>query len=125
MERLLAAQTLVFLYAVILGLTLGVVYDVLRCLRLAFAWKKLGTALCDIAFCFVMSAALLIFLLAAADGEMRGYIAAGLAIGLLLYFAALSDFVRTVISAVMKMIGGVARVVRRGVTGAFTQPRGN
>ena len=54
-------QTRLLLYAVLLGIPLGMGFDVLRTLRLLLPHGKLATALEDVSFLLVWAAALLFF----------------------------------------------------------------
>ncbi len=66
-------QTRLLLYAVLLGIPLGMGFDVLRTLRLLLPHGKLATALEDVSFLLVWAAALLCFSTVLARGEFRGY----------------------------------------------------
>ena len=78
-------QTRLLLYAVLLGIPLGMGFDVLRTLRLLLPHGKLATALEDVSFLLVWAAALLCFSTVLARGEFRGYYWMGSALGFLLY----------------------------------------
>ena len=55
-EGALAQQTRAFLYAALLGLSLGLFYDILRALRLVLGAGRLLTGALDLVFCFVSAA---------------------------------------------------------------------
>ena len=76
-------QTRLLLYAVLLGIPLGMGFDVLRTLRLLLPHGKLATALEDVSFLLVWAAALLCFSTVLARGEFRGYYWMGSALGFL------------------------------------------
>ena len=78
-------QTRLLLYAVLLGVPLGMCFDVLRTLRLLLPHGKLATALEDVLFLLLWSGALLCFSTALARGEFRGYYVLGSGLGFLLY----------------------------------------
>ena len=70
-------QTRLLIFAVLLGIPLGVVFDVLRTLRLLLPHGKLAAALEDVAFLLLWAGALLCFSTVLARGEFRGYYVMG------------------------------------------------
>ena len=78
-------QTRLLIFAVLLGIPLGVVFDVLRTLRLLLPHGKLAAALEDVAFLLLWAGALLCFSTVLARGEFRGYYVMGSVLGFLLY----------------------------------------
>ena len=65
-------QTRLLIFAVLLGIPLGVVFDVLRTLRLLLPHGKLAAALEDVAFLLLWAGTLLCFSTVLARGEFRG-----------------------------------------------------
>lgn len=108
MEMHLAEQTRSFIYAAVLGLCLGGVYDFFRCLRALTGAKRWVTALCDLLFAFLCMLSYFLFSLAFSGGVLRMYTALGTALAMLLYFTGLSPFI---LSLLMPPI----RLVRRGL----------
>ena len=102
-------QTRLLLYAVLLGIPLGMGFDVLRTLRLLLPHGKLATALEDVSFLLVWAAALLCFSTVLARGEFRGYYWMGSALGFLLYriFSGLGRFFRRLF---LPLFHGVVRI---------------
>ena len=78
-------QTRLLIFAVLLGIPLGVVFDVLRTLRLLLPHGKLAAALEDVAFLLLWAGALLCFSTVLARGEFRGYYVMSSVLGFLLY----------------------------------------
>ena len=76
-------QTRLLIFAVLLGIPLGVVFDVLRTLRLLLPHGKLAAALEDVAFLLLWAGALLCFSTVLARGEFRGYYVMGSVLPLL------------------------------------------
>lgn len=74
-------QTRLLIFAVLLGIPLGVVFDVLRTLRLLLPHGKLAAALEDVAFLLLWAGALLCFSTVLARGEFRGYYVMGSVLG--------------------------------------------
>ena len=124
MEAVISAQTAVFLYAAILGMGIGLLYDLFRSVRIAFKAKGVLTAVCDLLFCFISFLGLVYFMLTGAQGQLRGYILLGMAIGAALYFCALSDIVIRLLSPVAKAVKKLLSKAQSFVAKAFDYPRG-
>ena len=90
MSDVIHQETVVFLLSVLHGAGLTFGYDVLRSLRRAFRHSMAAVSVED--FLFWLSAGFLTFCLAffRTDGVIRGYVAAGMAIGAVLYHYTLS-----------------------------------
>lgn len=86
-------QLLLFAQSVLLGLSAGVLYDLLR----PFRRKRPGIVhLLDGGYCLVVGAALFRLILQRGDGELRGFMILGAAGGLILFFCAFSRFLQPV-----------------------------
>lgn len=109
MEISIAFQTLVFLKAVVMGVGLGILYDLLRAVRRALHAGVALTAFCDALFWIGTLGAVFIFVLTAAAGEGRSYVLLGAVLGALLYFIALSP---PVFILIMLVVRTVLRIVR-------------
>ncbi len=105
MEVHLAEQTASFLYAAVLGLCLGGVYDFFRCLRALTGGRRWMTALCDLLFSFVCMGSYFLFSLTFSGGVLRGYTLLGAALAMLLYFTGPSPF----LMALFLPLTGLAR----------------
>ncbi|MBQ9493386.1 MAG: spore cortex biosynthesis protein YabQ [Oscillibacter sp.] len=93
MELLITRQLLQFLQSVLLGISAGALYDVLRPFR---ALLPRLTGLFDFLYGITLTAALLAFLITPADGELRGYMLLGASGGVVLFFGILSRPLRPV-----------------------------
>lgn len=80
-------QLATFLRAILLGASLGLVYDLLRVLRRLGG--RIWGGILDALYCVAASASLFFFVMAG-DGELRLFILAGAAGGAVLYFCLLS-----------------------------------
>lgn len=92
MEVVLADQTRAFLYAVILGLSLGVLYDFMRTLRIVFGAGRVFTGVLDLLFCLIAASAFFALTLVFAQGQVRSYTVGGAVLGGVLYFSGISPF---------------------------------
>ena len=75
--------------AILLGLAAGVVYDLLRTVRLRF---PSFTGVLDLLYCLTAGGALSLFVLRQADGQLRGFILLGAAGGSVVFFMLFSAF---------------------------------
>ena len=94
MENYVSEQLVSFLRAGVLGLTGGMVYDLLRAVRQRGRSARLVTHLMDVVY--VLSALLVVFLFALrqGQGELRLYMLAAIILGFCLYFTVFCDIFR-------------------------------
>ncbi|MDO4155604.1 MAG: spore cortex biosynthesis protein YabQ [Oscillospiraceae bacterium] len=78
-------QTTLFLYACLLGLPIGLFFDIFRILRVLFPHHLVVTILEDILFCFGYAVVLAAFTVTACRGEFRLFYAVGMLLGSLLW----------------------------------------
>lgn len=93
MSQVIRQETAVFLFSVLHGVGLTFAYDLIRCLRRTFRHGMAAVSIED--FLFWATAGFLTFCLAffRTDGVIRGYVAAGIAIGVILYHFTVSPLV--------------------------------
>lgn len=79
-------QLLNFLYSLGIGFLLGILYDLIRCIRLALTKSKVAIVFFDILYFILFSFCSYIFILACNKGEVRLYIITGEIIGAAFYY---------------------------------------
>ena len=89
----ISQQLSAFLASILLGLGLGLVYDLLRAFRLAAPGRRLGCLL-DGLYAAAVLAAVFYFTLAFGDGELRLYMVLGALGGGVLFFCLFSPLLR-------------------------------
>lgn len=94
MEVVLAQQTQAFLHAAVLGLLLGLLYDVLAFFRRLGGGGVFLTALLDLLFCLIGAAGFFLLVFGESRGVIRGYLPLGAILGGALYAALCSPTVR-------------------------------
>lgn len=92
MEISVAGQAAVFTGAVVLGLGVGLLYDLMRLLRRYIRLPLLGSVL-DLLFWSITTAALFYFVIAVGDGKVRIYVLLAVLGGAAAYFFALSEWI--------------------------------
>ena len=114
-EHPISVQLELFLRAVALGASLGLVYDIFRALR-GLGGKLWGGAL-DVLFCLT-SAASLFFFIMAGDGEMRIFVILGAGGGMLLFLCLAGPLLRPVwrfwISVFLSPVRLLKRIFEKG-----------
>ncbi|MCI9609679.1 MAG: hypothetical protein HFG07_05620 [Oscillibacter sp.] len=86
-----ARQLLVFGQSILLGLSAGLLYDLLRPFRVR---APRVTGLLDGTYCLAVCGAMFLFLLRRAEGQLRGFVIVGAAGGAVLFFCVFSEFLR-------------------------------
>lgn len=103
----LAEQTLIFLQAAVLGIGIGILYDIFRIIRVVFHAGFIFTSLADILFSVFTVISVFLFIVITANGIVRFYIPLGLFLGLMLYFFSVSPVVMSVVRHCLHFLGRV------------------
>lgn len=110
-------QTRLFAFALGFGFMLGIVYDVFRTLRLIVSDGRGLVFAADVIYFFASAVLTFCFVLVFNDGEMRGYILAGEAIGWLVYYFSLGMLTvragNLIIRAVRCTVGVISGAIAR------------
>ena len=86
-------QLRTFLLSILLGMGAGILYDLLRAVRLR---RPRMTALMDLLYCHTVGLAVFLFVLRQSDGQLRGFILLGSTGGCILFFSLLSRPLRPI-----------------------------
>jgi len=86
-------QLLVFGQSILLGLSAGVLYDLLRPFRVR---APRFTGALDWCYCLTVGGAMFLFLVRRAEGQLRGFVVLGALGGAVLFFCAFSQLLRPV-----------------------------
>lgn len=84
---------MLFLQACLLGVLLGIIYDVFRILRQLFSCSKITIFVQDLLFFSISTLLTFLFLVATNHGQIRIYLIAGELFGIWLYFQSLSKII--------------------------------
>jgi len=109
----------------LLGLALGVFYDVLRAVRTHFRLRRWGTGLLDVLFCLAGLLGFLLLMLRGTDGRLRLYLLLGLGAGFLLYRKTVSLYFLRLLLWVLHLLGQAVEGLRQTLLWMFSFPRGN
>lgn len=102
----LGAQLYAFGIVLLAGISLGVLFDLFRVLRGILRPGYLSTPLLDLLFWALLTPILLLYLLLANWGELRGYVFIALFLGFFFYHLLLSTMVTNFLVWVVKVIFG-------------------
>ncbi len=108
MEISVSGQAATLGGALLLGMAVGLCYDIIRIPRAYLRLPLLGGAL-DLLFWLIVTATLFLYATAAGGGEVRIFMAAALFGGTLLYFLVFSPWLRKFIDLVAAAVAAVWR----------------
>ncbi len=98
------SQIQIFWYACILGIIMGIIYDVFRIIRLLINWKDWQIFIQDIVYFFIVGVFTFLFTLAYNKGDVRAYLIAGEIIGWILYYITIGEIVYHFSEAIARFI---------------------
>lgn len=107
----LGSQFYAFGIVLLAGTSLGIFFDLFRVLRGLLRPGFLSTPLLDLLFWALITPMLVLYLLLANWGELRGYVFIGLVLGFLFYRLLLSSLVVTVLLWSTRLLGGLLNVI--------------
>ena len=102
-------QTMFFLYSVVLGACLGVVFDCFRVARIILPHTTFFVAVEDILFIFIWAVSLVVFSMELTRGEVRFYYLAGNILGFTVYYFTVGKIVVTIIKTVVMVISKILK----------------
>ena len=88
----MSGQAKLFLMTVVIGMGAGLFYDLFRILRIYIKHRNIVTHAEDLIYWLVVAGFTFYIFLNKHYGEIRGFCFAGVGLGMILYFAALSGF---------------------------------
>jgi len=100
----LSDECLIFLYSIILGAVLGVVFDVFRVIRAVIPHNSFFVAFEDIIFMLIWTFSLVIFSVELSGGNIRFFCFVGTLLGFTIYFFSAGKIVITFIRSVSSLI---------------------
>lgn len=111
----LAQQTKGFLLALGMGFLLGILYDIIRIIRLNISRGKSAVIICDIIFCAIACLCTFLFCLTVNEGEIRLYLVLGEVAGFGVYYfslgAVIFSFSEKIIEFIKRLFRSVFRVL--------------
>ena len=109
-------QTTAFLYSLVLGVALGVVYGVFKAIRTIFFSSRVSVIICDILFMLLACMSLFFYSLAMLYGYIRVYVIIGILFGFSVYRLTLGriffNFYMPVISFMRKILRKITSKIK-------------
>lgn len=102
-------QAYIFLIFIVKGITIGLLFDIFRILRLSFKTKDIITYIEDILFWLLTAFIILYSIFKFNNGEIRFFIFLALALGVLLYITAFSSSIVKLGVYVIKYIKKISK----------------
>lgn len=102
-------QALIFIYSVIGGMLIAFIYDAFRIKRKAVKTRSIAIFIEDFIYWIIVALIMLTMIHYSNEGEIRGYIFLGTAVGVILY---ISLFSRVVIKISLQVIEIICRIFR-------------
>lgn len=109
-------QTWLFLWACVIGIGLGIVYDFFRVFRIIIKHNKTAVFFEDVFFTFIFAMTLFIYSTEKARGELRFFIFLGAFLGFILYVFTVGYVVVTIIRKVVTTIYKVVKFIYNKVS---------
>ena len=85
-------QSYLFLIFILIGIVIGVLFDIFRVLRKSFKTNNMITYIEDILFWLLSGCVLIYSIFVFNNGEIRGYIFLAIILGILIYMCSISNF---------------------------------
>lgn len=98
------AETTLFLIFLLVGIIIGLLFDIFRILRKSFKTPDFITYIEDIGFGILAGVILIFSIIVVNNGELRLFILLGIALGAILYFLTLSKLIIKVSVTILKVI---------------------
>ena len=115
----LSAQTAYFLWSLVLGAALGVLYDVIRAARMVLRAGKIHVLISDVVFFAVCGVITSLFALPFNKGNVRGFILFGEAVGFLAYRLTLGAVMGKVYAFLSRVLLSFVQKIRRNLEKIF------
>lgn len=112
-------QVIIFLASIGLGFILGILYDLLRTIRLTITKKAFALVIFDILYFVLIGFATFVFILAMNKGEVRFYIPVGEILGWLFYYFSFGLAAIKITDIIVKLLRGFFALLFRIFTAPF------
>lgn len=99
----LAYETTVFLSVAVLGISEGILFDIFRVVRRKVSKSFLCVSITDVLYWIFAGSLFAAAMFYITCGELRGYMFAGMILGLILYFLLLSNTIVSIITGIFSL----------------------
>lgn len=112
-------QLTIFLCSLGAGFLLGILYDIMRTMRLSFTTSKVAVIIFDIVYFLLCGVLSFLFILALNKGEVRFYIIAGEMIGWVFYYVSFGIAVIRITDVFVSLLHRVKAFIFRVISAPF------
>lgn len=112
---MLENQSMVFLWTIVIGMILGLVFDVFRILRRNGNTKDLVVYIQDAIFWIIVTIVIIVSTFLINDGELRGYMIFGYILGALFYMLLFSKMIRSFFTSILDGIEKIFKFIFRKI----------
>ncbi|MCK9526519.1 MAG: hypothetical protein M0R49_11425 [Limnochordia bacterium] len=102
----LGTQLYSFAIVLLAGITLGLFFDFFRVIRGILRPGLISTSILDLLFWALITPIIVLYLILANWGELRGYVLIGLLLGLFFYRLLLTDMITSFLLWLVQVVGG-------------------
>lgn len=117
MQVSINTQTVVFAMSILLGVLLGIFYDVLRFMRTRTCASVVKVAFFDSIFWIVVALSVFVFIINKAHAQSRIYLLIGMLLGSVLYFITFSpllfEILDFIVETLMKILSFFSKISKR------------
>ena len=114
-----SAQLKLFLLSLGAGFLLGIVYDILRTIRLTFSKGKVIIFIFDVLYFIIFALLTFLFFLATNKGEFRSYMILGEILGWLFYYFSFGLAAKSFTNAFVKLLHTIFKFIFKVISAPF------
>ena len=93
-----------FLFFILIGVIIGIIFDLFRIIRKCFKTSDIITFIHDLMFLLISAVILLFSIFIVNNGEIRGYMFLGIALGIVVYLISISKYIINICTKIILLI---------------------
>lgn len=93
-----------FLFFILIGVIIGIIFDLFRIIRKCFKTSDVITFIHDLMFLLISAVILLFSIFIVNNGEIRGYMFLGIALGIVVYLVSISKYIINICTKIILFI---------------------
>lgn len=115
---MLETQSIVFLWTIVIGMILGLVFDFFRILRRKGNTKDIMVYVQDTVFWIIVTIVIIVSTFLINDGELRGYMIFGYILGAVFYMLLFSKMIRSFFTFILDGIEKIFKFILKKIVNA-------
>jgi len=112
----ISSQTYTFLCSLLVGIILGALYTVFKCIRTLFGNRKIHTVVCDIVYMLIFTLITYLFSIGFTDGFVRYYVVLGELAGLMLFKFTLGILIHKLFVIIFRCFSKIYRKFQKNIS---------